>query len=62
MWGGLPAADEAVWLVGKKVLEYPPFATEPVANSTMFFSVRRVGLFGKSLITLKILKFQEFHA
>lgn len=62
MWGGLPAADEAVWLVGEKVLEYPPFAIEPVANSTIFFSVRRVGLFGKSLIRLKILKFQEFHA
>lgn len=36
VWGGLPAADEAVWLVGEKVLEYPPFATEPVANQQCF--------------------------
>ena len=43
VWGGLPAADEAVWLVGERVLEYPPFAPEPVGNSTIFFSIRRVG-------------------
>lgn len=43
VWGGLPAADEAVWLVGERVWEYPPFAPEPVANSTIFFSIGRLG-------------------